>query len=127
MADRHRERDVSELDWTIPNRLRADALHRSVASWDTLTSAADEIERLQKVNRRRATDLSRPLLAPDASRLCGGECRKDGRLIVSEKDLVLRLRHMAKLLGFDLPALLNEAADEIERLRREAKKADLSS
>jgi hypothetical protein len=29
---------------------------------------------------------------------------------------------MAKLLGFDLPALLNEAADEIERLRREAEK-----
>jgi hypothetical protein len=27
---------------------------------------------------------------------------------------------MAKLLGFDLPALLNEAADEIIRLRREA-------
>lgn len=45
-----------------------------------------------------------------------------GRLIVSENDLVLRLRHMAKLLGFDLPALLNEAADEIERLRRAAEK-----
>jgi hypothetical protein len=29
---------------------------------------------------------------------------------------------MAKLLGFDLPALLNEAADEIEGLRRAAEK-----
>ncbi len=34
------------------------------------------------------------------------------------QDLVARLRHMAKLSGnFDLPALFNEAADEIERLR----------
>jgi hypothetical protein len=32
-------------------------------------------------------------------------------------DIVIRLRHMAKALGFDLPALLNDAADEIERLR----------
>ncbi len=34
-----------------------------------------------------------------------------------ETDIVKRLRHMAKLLGFDLPALLTEAADEIEKLR----------
>jgi hypothetical protein len=32
-------------------------------------------------------------------------------------DIVARLRHMARLLGFDLPVLLNEAADEIDRLR----------
>jgi len=39
---------------------------------------------------------------------------------MSETDIVLRLRHLAKLLGvgsFDIPARLNEAADEIERLR----------
>jgi len=39
---------------------------------------------------------------------------------VSETDIVLRLRHLAKLLGvghFDIPARFNEAADEIERLR----------
>lgn len=40
---------MKELDWKIPNRLRADALHRSVLDWDTLTSAADEIERLQRI------------------------------------------------------------------------------
>lgn len=40
---------MSELPWTLPNRLRADALHRSVADWDTLTAAADEIDRLQRV------------------------------------------------------------------------------
>lgn len=33
-------------------------------------------------------------------------------------DIVERLRHMAKLLGYDLPDLLGEAADEIERLRK---------
>lgn len=32
-------------------------------------------------------------------------------------DIVERLRHLAKLLGFDLTATLNEAADEIARLR----------
>ena len=34
-------------------------------------------------------------------------------------DIVQRLRHLAKLLGLDLPAILNEAADEIERLRKD--------
>jgi hypothetical protein len=48
-CNRHRERDVSEFPWTLPNRLRADALHRSVADWETLTAAATEIERLQRV------------------------------------------------------------------------------
>jgi hypothetical protein len=32
-------------------------------------------------------------------------------------ELVNRLRHIAKLVGFDLGPLLNEAADEIEKLR----------
>ena len=34
-----------------------------------------------------------------------------------DKDIVERLRHMTKLLGFDMPDLLNSAADEIVQLR----------
>jgi hypothetical protein len=43
---------------------------------------------------------------------------------VSETDIVLRLRHLAKLLGvghFDIPARLNEAATEIERCHADIK------
>jgi hypothetical protein len=40
---------MSELKWTVPDRLRADALHKKVADWDTLTEAANEIDRLQRI------------------------------------------------------------------------------
>jgi N6-adenosine-specific RNA methylase IME4 len=36
-----------------------------------------------------------------------------------KNELVSRLRHMAKLVGFGLGNLLNEAADEIERSEKE--------
>lgn len=43
------------------------------------------------------------------------------------EDIVPRLRHLSKILGvgsFDIPARLNEAADEIERLRGYAQSPD---
>lgn len=39
---------MSEFEWTLPNRLRADFLHGEVAIWNTLPEAATEIERLLK-------------------------------------------------------------------------------
>lgn len=38
---------MSEFEWTLPNRLRADFLHGEVAIWNTLPEAAAEIERLR--------------------------------------------------------------------------------
>jgi hypothetical protein len=37
----------AEFEWTLPNRLRADFLHKEIALWEILPEAADEIERLR--------------------------------------------------------------------------------
>jgi hypothetical protein len=44
------------FEWTLPNRLRADFMHREVADWNTLVDAADEIEQLRAAQVTVHTD-----------------------------------------------------------------------